>query len=387
MKNQLLLILSLITLSVSSQQCFDFSQYTQTQLQGMINATAAGSSFVQQGDIALVRLDSSLTISSVTSSAMVYYGFPGLGFDVSSFTSDCKTVTLTGALFELYVDGDSISNPTGGAEFAYNGGNYTVHRDASYNYTIEGEFNTFHLSSTNSIESICIAPCAPTSNCFDFTRYTTTQLGDLAATTPVGDIIVQQGDISLVRIDSSIIGIDVIDTVTNELSFYGFAGLGFDVSTFPSSCKKVTFSGMLFDLYVDNITISNTSYPYSGTNFTASRDTLGNTTIEGDFDLFHFYSTNIIRNICIEACDSVTAIEDPIQLSFNVYPNPVTDIIHLDISLSTYETILIMAMDGRIVKQVKATKNINVANLANGAYKLLLTSNKGVTGSATFIKK
>ncbi len=386
MKKTILFFLALGALTINGQQCFDYTQYGTTQLQVMIDTTPAGNTVVQQGDIALVRLDSTAMISGITSNEMIYYGFPGLGFDISTFSSPCKKITITGALFGLFVDGDSINNPLGGgAEFAVNGSNYIVHRDTSYNYTIEGDFNTFHFSSTNSIESLCLEACEPTTNCFDFTRYSATQLSQLVWTTPVDNTIVQQGDIALIRIDSSVTNIDIIDTINNGMGYFGFPGLAFDVSSFPSSCKKVSFGGSAYGLIVDNDSI--TTYPFANANFTATYDTTGLYTLEGDFDVFHFYSTNVINNLCIEACDSTTGIVNHKNVSISIYPNPVTDILTINTPYQEYTSLYIIGMDGRIVRQENSTNSIDVTDLANGVYELMLTNNSGSVNHVTFVKK
>ena len=89
----------------------------------------------------------------------------------------------------------------------------------------------------------------------------------------------------------------------------------------------------------------------------------------------------------ISSCRSVEdATSETAQLE--IYPNPVSDVLHVE-SAASYTRLIITAADGRIIKQLKITNSateVNTCDLAPGVYFVTLTSLNGKTYNNKLIK-
>jgi IgGFc binding protein/type IX secretion system substrate protein len=87
-------------------------------------------------------------------------------------------------------------------------------------------------------------------------------------------------------------------------------------------------------------------------------------------------------SICVLSATDVTSIEDQIAEAMNVYPNPTKDIIKIDTRNGEViiEKIEVIDIQGVVLMTIldinSTTEQVNLENLANGAYVIQITTNK-----------
>lgn len=128
------------------------------------------------------------------------------------------------------------------------------------------------------------------------------------------------------------------------------------------------------------ITISNgnNTYNYTGT---PNKDIV-------EFDLFTGSETltSAVDNIQINAVSEVTlAVNNTNKSIFNIYPNPVTDVINI-LSDKNLSTVCIYDAAGRIALQ-SSNNTINVENLAKGTYIVSIKYADGSVETKKIVKK
>jgi Arylsulfotransferase (ASST)/Secretion system C-terminal sorting domain len=102
------------------------------------------------------------------------------------------------------------------------------------------------------------------------------------------------------------------------------------------------------------------------------------------------YQVAILNQTCSSdlsnAIDMAVAVNEISEIEFNVYPNPANDRIQLSgIPLNT--TIQIIDYTGRVVKTVSNTKEVDVADLATGAYIVKVNQNNAFGTKVILIQK
>jgi hypothetical protein len=69
-----------------------------------------------------------------------------------------------------------------------------------------------------------------------------------------------------------------------------------------------------------------------------------------------------------------------------VYPNPATDVLKFETS-EEIESVIISSIEGKVVREVKESSNVNVSDLKAGVYVYRLTTRLGKQAVANFIKE
>ncbi len=95
------------------------------------------------------------------------------------------------------------------------------------------------------------------------------------------------------------------------------------------------------------------------------------------------------RATATEALLGLEELEAPVSASIKLYPNPVKDVLHLNVTNLTISNIEIMDLNGRIVKAMSVNNasdvNINVSDLSAGVYMINIYSENNKT-TKKFIK-
>ncbi len=77
--------------------------------------------------------------------------------------------------------------------------------------------------------------------------------------------------------------------------------------------------------------------------------------------------------------DSTVNIDEIDHLSFNVYPNPISDQLNISINLPSSESFNVVIYNGHMQKVHSGTElNINTENWSNGLYHIQIETNKGI---------
>lgn len=158
-------------------------------------------------------------------------------------------------------------------------------------------------------------------------------------------------------------------------------------------------------------TLSNISFVGISTNNTQT-DPLFTNSSSGDFSLqsastaintgdttgiaIFIPTTDLAQNIrlngaidlgCYEYQTTVGSIEQKLQNNFTIYPNPTSSQLTINSDGITFESISIIDITGRPIKNVKFINNtIDVHNLANGIYFITVKTNLG-TQTKRFVKQ
>lgn len=82
--------------------------------------------------------------------------------------------------------------------------------------------------------------------------------------------------------------------------------------------------------------------------------------------------------------DTQVGITTSKQIGFNIYPNPATDNLIINIGTDTFE-VRILTMLGQVILSEHNVKTLNVSNLSKGVYIISLTAD-GVTTNKRFVK-
>lgn len=86
---------------------------------------------------------------------------------------------------------------------------------------------------------------------------------------------------------------------------------------------------------------------------------------------------------------SATAINDVASIDFTFYPNPVKEVLTLNLK-SNISVLEVISLSGNVIYQqrsiTESTVEINLENQVNGVYLLKLTDNNGITDVVKFIK-
>lgn len=117
------------------------------------------------------------------------------------------------------------------------------------------------------------------------------------------------------------------------------------------------------------------------------------TTNPGEVDYLHIAGTsNTVAasskfdNLTLKAVavESLLGTDDFTTLTTNeisVYPNPATDIININSSLNSFNSVSVVDLNGRVVKSMNfntvTEAQINISDLANGVYIMNITSENG----------
>jgi hypothetical protein len=144
------------------------------------------------------------------------------------------------------------------------------------------------------------------------------------------------------------------------------------INVFPVTFPTITFDGTYvktynfyasYQWYMNTVLIPGaTNYRYAPWQNASYRvlvtDTNGCQILSDDYEIF---------NLGVDNTAGIKAI--------SVYPNPATDIVHIDAPIAV--KVAITTIDGKVLIAAENTKDVNIGSLANGLYMILVYDDKG----------
>jgi len=94
---------------------------------------------------------------------------------------------------------------------------------------------------------------------------------------------------------------------------------------------------------------------------------------DGDLDFYVWGGGSFERGIVFYLSDAVTSVYELANVTINVYPNPTTEIIHLDIDGDLDYNVRLLDLQGRTIKNTRNNPRINVHAIPFGIYILEIT--------------
>ena len=390
--------------NTSTPSCFDFTVYDNAFLQEVSNddiAYPAGSTFMNQGDIQLVKPNLNSNYNSINDADNEMFFTEGLGIDVSSANYACKKLTFNLNLgFFIIIDGDTNSVQYNDTTLFGAGWTYTTEVITGNKLiTIEGDFDYVEFAvSSHYISNICLTECVTTpASCLDFTGYTPAFLQDVQTdhvTYEVGEAFITQGDIQLIKVDENTF-YDFIDSTDNELCYVGTIGI--DISTANYDCRVLNFdlvAGIYTIIDGDSILTPYNDTTIYGADWTYTTDFSsgnGEVTIEGEFDYVQIgFSTQCIGNICVYDCataavEEIQALETEIE--YLLYPNPSNGALTIQ-TTAKYEQLLIHNMQGQLMQShLSGDQHFDISDFENGFYLVSIILENGEVLSKKVLKQ
>jgi len=103
---------------------------------------------------------------------------------------------------------------------------------------------------------------------------------------------------------------------------------------------------------------------------------------------------NLVHSEQIKVANTATGVDNPVDHTTRIYPNPVSDILYLELGDNDYENIDLMIIDmtGRMVRSQRLTGNgfepyaIDVSDLSHGLYLARIMHGNQLIGSEKFLK-
>lgn len=84
--------------------------------------------------------------------------------------------------------------------------------------------------------------------------------------------------------------------------------------------------------------------------------------------------------------DVTSALDENVISDLKVYPNPATDVLKFE-TAEEIESVVISSIEGKVVREVKESSNINVSDLKAGVYVYRVKTRLGKQSTANFIKE
>lgn len=149
-----------------------------------------------------------------------------------------------------------------------------------------------------------------------------------------------------------------------------------DEDIFASGAIKTDLTGILEQgSQVEGITFYNNSKYYLSREYLST--TVGGNQFEFQQKLYQFSN---------DGFSALSAKENSLRNLFNVYPNPFSDNITLNIESEKVQNIFVFSMDGREVFQTSKTNTLLLKDLAHGHYLLKILLSNGVVIKKKIIK-
>ena len=151
------------------------------------------------------------------------------------------------------------------------------------------------------------------------------------------------------------------------------------ISNIDINCLTLTIN----DTYGDGMTAFNGTHPVPGVEFYTSSGTLFKPKLVNEYNFVSASPGSTPSSVKVfSAASIVSSLEDEDFVeNLNVYPNPVADILNIDMSIKAgteYEVFITDIMGSNVSKVAKNTNFLDVSSLSGGMYFLNVRTKKGV---------
>ena len=89
----------------------------------------------------------------------------------------------------------------------------------------------------------------------------------------------------------------------------------------------------------------------------------------------------------LDACSTITGVNNVVKNNVRVYPNPTTDILHLEMGTKEIQHIKLIDVNGNVVQTSKNKSVVNVSALPEGTYLIKILTKGDERFSFTFLKE